>query len=70
MVFCLFPRKIVGIGAPPFAGAEEALSDKQFAIECRAFQRGKSSFIKCQVGCHISGLLSPGGSLELSTNYN
>lgn len=68
--FCLFPRKIVGIVAPPFAGAEEALNDKQCAIECCAFQRGKSSFIKGQAVCHISGLFSPSGSFELSTNYN
>lgn len=73
--FCLICRKIVGIvagwcRAPPFAGAEEALSDKLFAVECRALQQDESSFIKCRVLCHVSGLFNPNGSHGLSANFN
>lgn len=56
--------------APPFAGAEEVLSDKQFAIECRAIQRGKSSFIKCQVIFQASPVPVGHLSYEQTTTRN
>lgn len=39
--------------APPFAGAEKALSDNQFAIECYACQCGQSGFLSSAEPCVI-----------------